>query len=130
MIRIHFNREESTITIESKGAVSYKEMLEAPNILTREDIPNNIKILEDASEAEPVFSDDKIPEIVQNLITKSAHLSYVKHAVIQRTPINTAISMMAERRASRIALPFKNFLFQRCRVKMAQQRRDLEIILL
>ena len=109
MIRIHFNREESTITIVSKGAVSYKEMLEAPNILTREDIPKNIKILEDASEAEPAFSDDKIPEMIQNLITKSAHLSYVKHAVIQRTPINTAISMMAERELRKSHYHLKTF---------------------
>ncbi|MBN1989299.1 MAG: hypothetical protein JW783_07890 [Bacteroidales bacterium] len=97
MISIHFDKADGMITIVSKGEISFEEMLGAPDILTRENLPKNLKILEDASEAEPNFYDERIPEIIQNLITQSAHLNSVKHAVIQRTPINTAISMMAER---------------------------------
>ena len=97
MISIHFDKADGMITIVSKGEISFEEMLGAPDILTRENLPKNLKILEDASEAELNFNDERIPEIIQNLITQSAHLNSVKHAVIQRTPINTAISMMAER---------------------------------
>ncbi len=97
MIKIFFNKEFFILEVNFIGEISFIDLYEyGEKIRQDNDLPRNLKILTDATQAIYKISPEEIVLMLEDLKIQIEPYHSVKTAVIQNKPIETAISMMVD----------------------------------
>jgi hypothetical protein len=96
MIEKQFNETNGILYVRSSGKIYLKDMIDGMEYLRISDeLPRNMKILENASEAEALFERKDITEIIKVLFSILPQFKTFRHAVIHTDPTNTAYTILA-----------------------------------
>ena len=94
------NNNEFILTIKSKAIVSLEDMLNGLKYLQQNnDLPRNLKILEDARKSKITFDMNDVDILIKNMNLSMQNFNKIMHAVIHDSPKNTALSMLVERKS-------------------------------
>jgi hypothetical protein len=98
MIDSRFDEDERILYAISYGRVTLDEMLlQIEEYKSNDLLPRDLSILEDASNAKPVFSAAEFPLLIKKIEEALPMYNSIRHAVIHVDPVNTAYSLMFEK---------------------------------
>lgn len=96
MLKVEYDPQRELVVVITSGTVSFEELIKGTEILNREDLPLDLKAIDDATNINYDIEVDQIPFIIGNILNKISRFNSVKHAIVHAAPINTAYSLMAE----------------------------------
>ncbi len=97
MITVEQDKKGTILFVKSKEIVSKEDMLQGLDFLLKNTkLPESIRILEDAIESEVTFTIKDVPSFIEKLRIVSQRFLSIKHAVIHKSPKNTALAMLID----------------------------------
>ncbi|MCE1163907.1 MAG: STAS/SEC14 domain-containing protein [Bacteroidetes bacterium] len=110
MIDFHFNKEDGIIYAKSTGEITLEQMIDArEKVLAAEDIPHDLRILEDATEAVISFSMAELRKLREFAGNQPPKYNFVGHAVIMNSPKGVAFGMWFNEHSRRMNYKVKIF---------------------
>lgn len=95
MIEIINDRKGTLIKVKTKPVITYNDMIQGVNyLLTNDNLPQNIRILEDARNSTITFLITDIDSLTEKMRDVSEKYISIQHAVIHNSPINTAYALL------------------------------------
>lgn len=97
-----FDEKNEIIYLWINGEIDLNEMLKLQDIiLDTKNLPSTLRILEISTRAISLLSVNDVELALNAMNEKTKRFKFVKHAVIQDSPINTAHTILAELYADR-----------------------------
>lgn len=97
MIEAEFKHSEGILYAKASGILSFDEMRKKfAETLTNNNLPQHLRILEDATTAEVDFPVEKVPEFKHTIEAISSGFTFIKHAVVLDSPKNTAYAYILQ----------------------------------
>ncbi|MCT4601776.1 MAG: hypothetical protein N4A59_02575 [Marinifilum sp.] len=95
MINVEYRSDSNLLDVVLVGKIQFAQMEEyCLNLLKGKTNANHIRILEDASMAELIYDSDDAERLGAILQAELGQKIMVKHALIRRNPIDTALGMI------------------------------------
>ena len=110
MIENKYNEEEHILYVTITGEVQLQDMLDALGfIISSPELPRNLKILENATNAKIVFKVEELELIVEKLNECLLDFDSIQHAVIHSQPIGSAFVIIITKMIHHSGYVLKDF---------------------
>lgn len=95
MILTKFNQEKGILQTNYQGVIKLRDYLEdIKQVGLNNELPRNLKILTDATDARFEFGEDDIPRILEYKGQYAKNFEFIREALVQNDPYVTALSMI------------------------------------
>lgn len=95
MITSEFNKESGILEVHYSGNISVSDLIEFGNtVYADQNLPRKLLILTDVKKANYLFRVEDFEEIINNLKKHLSVFDYIKVALVQSKPKETAFSML------------------------------------
>ncbi|MBK7212925.1 MAG: hypothetical protein IPH88_06440 [Bacteroidales bacterium] len=96
MVEKSLDTEKNILYVTSKGSIEVEGMMKGIDFLAKaKDLPRNLKILEDATEAKVAYGHSELEMLMLSMKKAIIHFESIRHAVLSTDPTNTAFAMLA-----------------------------------
>ena len=96
MVEKRFDKEKKILYVTSIGKIQAAGMMKGVEFLKKaQGLPENLKILEDATEAKVVYSHEELEQVMRSLEKAIDKFKAIWHAVVLNDPTNTAFAILA-----------------------------------
>lgn len=99
MVENRFDPKDGILYVNISGEVGLQDMFQAMEVLLFDsNLPKELKILEDARHATVLFNMNDLDIIAEKMQQSLKNFQLVRHAVIHSAPVNSAFTIIIEKK--------------------------------